>query len=822
MFQRSSIVNQRSHLLLWLGTASAIVTFTVTLDPDRSLWAQSPDPLAGVDIPTDLEPGTTLSITSSESMRWVNEALRSRFSDQFANADLQVTYDHADAAIQALLDGNTDVAAIGRNLTDAEIAAGLEAVPVSRSKIAILVGPNNPFEGSLTVEQFAQIFRGEITNWSEVGGPNAPIVLVDRPATSDTRQAFQNYPVFQAAPFTAASDAITVDDDSTSTVINALGSNGISYAIAEQVLNNPAVRIVPMHDTLPDDEQYPFSQPLNYTYNANDPSSASLAFLGFAVRPENATAIAAAQEAELTGEAPDPTDPTDPADTADPEDDPAAAQTADPEPTQAETAEPVPVAAEPTAGPAWWPWLLALPILGGLLWWLLKGRAPVAAPLGAMAEPKRIILTPRDCRDAYAYWEIPESEVEALRRQNYDLALQLQDVTAMAEVGYQTPHSTRQFVCDPVAVGDKHLPIAQDDRDYLVELGYRDEQDQWHTLAQSDPVRVPACVSLEGYQTAAAGAAAVGAAGLAAAAQPKRELEPAARAILTPRDSQHAYAYWELPPGQVKDLKATGCDLKLRLYDVTPTTGNTVVDDNGLQQFEGELATQGDLHVPIAISDRDYQVDVGYLDAGNRWQSLARSEPVRVPAAATSVKAETALPPSALPTSAGGPNNRTNGGLAGGFPKVSSRTATAVVGGATAAVAGAAAKRAGRTQSLAAPTLAGAGIQSDVHGETKLILVPRSQTGAYAYWEVAETHRQAVKQQGGQTFALRIHDATNLELDYQEAHKTEEYSLQEADQDRHVTVPVPDRDYVAELGYLTPDGQWLRLVRSLHVRVPAV
>ncbi len=817
MFQRSSTVNQRSNLLLWLGTASAIVAFTVALYPDRSLWAQSPDPLAGVDIPTNLEPGTTLSITSSESMRRVNGALRSRFSDQFGDVDLQITYDDSDTAIQALLDGNTDVAAIGRNLTDAEIAAGLQEVPVTRSKIAILIGPNNPFEGSLTVEQFAQIFRGEITNWSEVGGPNAPIVLVDRPVTSDTRQAFQNYPVFQSAPFVAANGAITPDEDSTSAVIDTLGDNGISYAIVEQVLNNPAVRIVPMHDTLPDDEQYPFSQPLNYAYNANDPSSAALAFLGFAVRPENAAAIAAAPEQELAGEAPAPADP------ADPDDDPAAAQPVAPEPAQAESVEPAPIATEPTAGPAFWPWLLALPILGGLLWWLLKGQAPVAAPVGAAAEPKRIILTPRNCRDAYAYWEIPESEIEALRRQNYDLALQLQDVTDMANGGYQSPHSTRQFDCDTVAVGDKHLPIAQDNRDYLVELGYRDEQDQWQALVRSDAVRVPACVSFNDYKVTAAGAAAVGAAGLAtsAATQPKPELEPPARAILTPRDSQHAYAYWELPPRQVKDLKANGCDLKLRLYDVTTTTGTPGVDYNSMQQFDGELATQGDLHLPIAISDRDYQVDVGYMDPGNRWQSLARSEPVQVPAAAKSVNGETALPTSALPATAGRPNNRTNGGLGRAFPKGSSRTATAVAGGATAAVVGAVANRAGRTQPLASPTLAGTGIQSDEHGETKLILVPRSQTGAYAYWEIAEVHRQALKNQGGQTFALRIHDATNLELDYQAAHRTEEYSLHETDPDRHVTVPIPDRDYVAELGYLTADGQWLRLVRSLHVRVPA-
>ena len=112
-----------------------------------------------------------------------------------------------------------------------------------------------------------------------------------------------------------------------------------------------------------------------------------------------------------------------------------------------------------------------------------------------------------------------------------------------------------------------------------------------------------------------------------------------------------------------------------------------------------------------------------------------------------------------------------------------------------------------------------AGIWSDQGAESRITLVPRSADSAHAHWEVAPIHRQTLKHQGGQTMALRIHDATNLELDHQPAHSTQEYLCQETDQDRHVPIPTPDRDYVAELGYLTEDGQWLRLLRSRHVRI---
>jgi phosphate transport system substrate-binding protein len=115
----------------------------------------------------------------------------------------------------------------------------------------------------------------------------------------------------------------------------------------------------------------------------------------------------------------------------------------------------------------------------------------------------------------------------------------------------------------------------------------------------------------------------------------------------------------------------------------------------------------------------------------------------------------------------------------------------------------------------------GSGSRTDMGAESKIILVPRSADAAYAYWEVAEVHRDALKAEGGRTLALRIHDATNLELDYQTPHSTQEYVLADSDRDKHVPIFVPDRDYVAELGYLTDQGNWLQLIRSLHVRVPA-
>jgi phosphate transport system substrate-binding protein len=800
---RTSAVWGRS--LVWLATAPLLVAVTAVVEGDHPLWAQTPNPLADIELPVTLEPGSRLAIQSSEAMRQVNEALKSRFSSQYGNAAVAVDYASADDALQSLIDGDGDLAAIGRSLTATEVAAGLREVPVAREKIAIVVSPNNPFAGSLTVEQFAQIFRGDITNWSQLGGVDAPIVLVDHPETSDTRQAFPSYPVFRAGPFVPAPGAIALPTANITDIAAALDDNAIGYVVAEQALNNPAVKIVPMHDTLPDDQRYPFSQPLAYVYNPATATPATLAFLGFATNADSEALIAAARAAATA---------------------PPVAEATAPEATLDAAAPVAPAPAVPAQKMPWWPWLLALPVLGGLLWWLLKDRAPAAAPLAA-APARRIILTPRDCRSAYAYWELPEAEIEALKAYNNSLALKLHDVTDIADVDRQGPHSTQPFDCETVAVGDRHLPVTVDDRDYLVELGYSSPDGQWNALARSASVRVPACPSsvtpaAPGIGAAAAAAAGLGAVGLGAAAARPVEAGQPSRVILTPRDCQTAYAYWEISPPTVKDLQVGGRDLRARLYDVTELPGYSK-GLNSLREFNVPLATLGDLHLPIAIDDRDYLVEIGYIDGNYQWRALAKSEPVRVPAC-------TAAPAAAAAAS-------TTANLTAAYPSakqaldvipphlsesvLTADLTTGVATGESATVTGlgATAVALGAANGLQAEA-AGVGRRIDRGAESKIILVPRSTGAAYVYWEVAAAHRELLREKGGRVMALHVHDATNVELDYQPAHVTQEYILRESDTDCHVPIPVPDRDYVAELGYLTASGEWLQLVRSLHMRVP--
>ena len=283
IMQKKQLANRHISLKK-LFLSMTIITLTESMIVSSNLFilkavfAQN----SPVSLPANVLPvGTKVRIDGSQTLAVTNQALKKSFEEKYPGTVVEVAENGIDQGLQELLDGKIDLLAIGRSLTEEEKAQGLVQVPLRREKIAIIIGENNPFQGNLTFEEFARIWRGEITDWSEVGGQTGPIRVVDRPpATSDTRLAFQNYPVFADFPFETGSTAETLESDDINEAISRLGSDGISYAIANQVFNKPGVKIVVMHQTLPDDPHYPFSQPLYYVYKKNQLGAGVPYFLG--------------------------------------------------------------------------------------------------------------------------------------------------------------------------------------------------------------------------------------------------------------------------------------------------------------------------------------------------------------------------------------------------------------------------------------------------------------------------------------------------------------------------------------------------------------
>ena len=126
----------------------------------------------------------------STSMEKVIGALKETFEAE--NAGVEVTYNPtgSGSGIKAVQEGRCDIGLSSRALKAEEKEQGLVGTVLAYDGIAVIVNPENTVE-DLTVEQIAAIYTGEITNWSEVGGMDAEIVLVGREAGSGTRSGFE-------------------------------------------------------------------------------------------------------------------------------------------------------------------------------------------------------------------------------------------------------------------------------------------------------------------------------------------------------------------------------------------------------------------------------------------------------------------------------------------------------------------------------------------------------------------------------------------------------------------------------------------------------
>jgi phosphate transport system substrate-binding protein len=95
------------------------------------------------------------------------------------------------SGIKAVLEGRCDIGLSSRSLKDDEKAEGLKETVLAYDGIAIIVNPENPVN-NLDLETIAKLYTGEITNWKDVGGNDAEVVLIGREAGSGTRDGFES------------------------------------------------------------------------------------------------------------------------------------------------------------------------------------------------------------------------------------------------------------------------------------------------------------------------------------------------------------------------------------------------------------------------------------------------------------------------------------------------------------------------------------------------------------------------------------------------------------------------------------------------------
>ena len=130
----------------------------------------------------------TISLNGSTSMQKVANALQEGFMAANTGVTVNVEFTGSGTGIQATIDGTADIGNSSRGLKEEELAEGLVENIIAIDGIAVIVDTANTVT-DITSEELAKIYTGEITNWSELGGADQPIVVVGRESGSGTRGA---------------------------------------------------------------------------------------------------------------------------------------------------------------------------------------------------------------------------------------------------------------------------------------------------------------------------------------------------------------------------------------------------------------------------------------------------------------------------------------------------------------------------------------------------------------------------------------------------------------------------------------------------------
>lgn len=132
----------------------------------------------------------SITLAGSTSMEKFANALGEAFMQANPGVTMSSEFIGSSAGIEALLEGSADIGNSSRALKDSEKESGAVENIVAIDGIAVVVDPANTV-ADLTKADLTDIYTGKVTNWSDLGGENMPIVVVGRESGSGTRGAFE-------------------------------------------------------------------------------------------------------------------------------------------------------------------------------------------------------------------------------------------------------------------------------------------------------------------------------------------------------------------------------------------------------------------------------------------------------------------------------------------------------------------------------------------------------------------------------------------------------------------------------------------------------
>lgn len=222
---------------------------------------------------------TELVVTGSTTILPIAEIAGEMFHELDPTKRVLVSGLGSSAGIETVANGSADIGSASRDLKPEEQQLGLHDTPIAFDAIAVVVHPDNPVD-SLTTDQVRAIFSGEIGNWSEVGGPDRDIGLVNRDEASGTREAFKKI-VMEDTSFDRTAAVLPGTGQVRSVVANARGA--IGYISLGFVTDE--VKAIAIDDVTPTTEavfagDYPVQRLLHF-YTVGEPEGLAREYIEF-------------------------------------------------------------------------------------------------------------------------------------------------------------------------------------------------------------------------------------------------------------------------------------------------------------------------------------------------------------------------------------------------------------------------------------------------------------------------------------------------------------------------------------------------------------
>jgi phosphate transport system substrate-binding protein len=239
----------------------------------------------------------TIDIQGSDTMVNLATAWAEKFMDENPDVEVSVQGGGSGTGIAALINGTVDFAIASREMKDEEIAEaknkGVDPVEhkVAIDGIAVIVNPANSVEG-LTMDQLGKIFRGEITNWKDVGGPDKRIVLLSRDSSSGTYEYFKEEVIgkdkeyAKTAKLLPSSQAIVDEVKANDAGIGYVGLGYISDDVKVAAIDGVKASVETAKDG-----SYPIARYL-YMYSNGEVTGLLKAYLDWVVGPEGQALVA--------------------------------------------------------------------------------------------------------------------------------------------------------------------------------------------------------------------------------------------------------------------------------------------------------------------------------------------------------------------------------------------------------------------------------------------------------------------------------------------------------------------------------------------------